>query len=253
MTSQRIPVLRVKDWRERFESAKSKDYKIKSQSYMPNKQGLGYNRIVRRPDGPAIYGAWCAMINMLSRMEGPRQGYLTDSSRDTGLPLTPEDIAALTLMPDDLIKQMLDLCRSHHIAWLEVAYIKDTALSLSGAADGPPPLPLPSPSPSQLLDVVVVGNDQQIEANGDNDGSIKSIVQQFKKIRPEFQQVRDVDIQNALKNGPRECWRQALEEFSRDYAGALTLPPMPYKIFGGYVKKLGSATNGTPDGRTCTL
>ena len=32
---------RVKDWDARFESSKSRTYKLKTQVYMPNKMGVG--------------------------------------------------------------------------------------------------------------------------------------------------------------------------------------------------------------------
>ena len=43
----------VAGWDEWFESAKSKTYKHKSQCYTPNKHGLGYLRLVKKPNGPA--------------------------------------------------------------------------------------------------------------------------------------------------------------------------------------------------------
>ena len=143
-------MLRVKDWNSRFESAKSRDYGIKKQTYMPNKQGLGYNRMLRSVNGPALYGAWCAVIGLLSRMEKPRQGYLTDTSRSDGMILTSHDLSHLTLFPQPIIQEMLDFCRSKDIAWLEVVYVadtaKDSALPLAGDCHGPSPLPPPFPS-----------------------------------------------------------------------------------------------------------
>lgn len=148
-----IPVYRVRNWQERFESAKSRTYKIKSQTYMPNKQGVGYLRIMREPDGVAIYGAWCAMVGFLSRQEGPRQGYLTDTGKSGGEPYDPDTLAMLLMVPSGIVRRMVDFCSSDSIRWLEVARRKDTTGILPGIprgiADGP--LPLPSPSPLPLV------------------------------------------------------------------------------------------------------
>ena len=147
---------RVKDWNERFESAKSRTYKIKSQTYMPNKVGIGYIRIMREYDGAAVYGAWCAVVGLLSRMEGPRHGYLTDTGRATGNPHGVSSLAMLTMIHADIIKRMLILCSSKDIGWLEVMNRRDTDKDtigiLPGIAGGPSPLPYPLPRhyPHQL-------------------------------------------------------------------------------------------------------
>lgn len=142
---------RIKDWDRRFESAKSREYKMKSQTYMPNKVGIGYVRIMRELDGAAIYGAWCAVVGLLSRMEGPRHGYLTDTGRATGTAHDSASLGMLTLIHKDIVQRMLILCSSKDIGWLEVMSAtdtaKDTAGILPGIAGGPLPLPLPSPLP----------------------------------------------------------------------------------------------------------
>jgi hypothetical protein len=144
----RARLLRVRRWDEAFESAKSRTYGIKGQTYMPNKQGLGYVRIVREPGGPGLYGAWCAMINLLSRQSKPRQGYLTDTGRIDGCPYSAADIADLTLMPPELVQRMLELCTSQAVGWLEVVYGRDTARTPCGPS--PNPNPEPSSPPLQV-------------------------------------------------------------------------------------------------------
>jgi hypothetical protein len=150
------PLYQVPGWPTTFESAKSKTYKLKTQTYMPNKTGLGYKRIMRQADGPAIYGCWCAMIHALSRQQSPRQGYCTDTGRADGKPWTAEDISLHTDMPVKVCVRMLAVCASETVGWLTLTsqypyqgYHADT----TGVVDGPSPLPsplhlhLPSPSP----------------------------------------------------------------------------------------------------------
>jgi len=132
---------RVVGWEDRFESSKSKAYNRKSQSYVPNKQGIGYMRIMREHDGAAIYGAWCAVIAYLSRQEATRRGILTDNGKTTGTPLDVESISMLTFVHEEIIGRMLDFCSSQVIAWLAVEWRtapdKDTAGDSQGTLDIP--------------------------------------------------------------------------------------------------------------------
>ena len=159
----------VPSWAEHFESAKSKTYKHKSQTYMPNKHGLGYLRIMSHKDGPAMFGCWCAMIQVLSRYY-PRQGYLTDTTMPDGVPWTPSDISLMTQMPEKLVESMLALCSSQAVGWLMVTearipqgYHEDTIV----ACQSPYPSPLhshsPSPSP-EIAQALPFGSSEFLEA-----------------------------------------------------------------------------------------
>lgn len=229
------PVLyRVNSWDARFESAKSRTYKMKSQSYMPNKVGIGYMRIMREHDGAAVYGAWCALIALLSRMEGPRQGYLTDTGKDTGRVLDADTIGMLTMIHPDIVSRMLKLCSSKDVGWLDVMHrrdtardtAKDTAGILPGIADGPSPLPLPLPlprksvSPTHNLKLSEAGPGR-VE-NGDKYGQIRTIPQaelaqwavnfcgdDIQWVRVYKSYIRDI--------GP-EAFRAILEQFAAECA-----------------------------------
>ena len=109
---------RIARWSELFESAQSKRYKHKSQCYMPNKQGVGYRRIMKDKRGPAVFGAWCALVQCLSRHEAPREGYLTEDGTPDGIPLTAEHIAVMVDMPESLVAHMLTVCESTAIRWI---------------------------------------------------------------------------------------------------------------------------------------
>lgn len=127
---------RVMEWEKRFESYKSKGYKRKSQTYLPNKVGIGYIRIMREHDGAAIYGAWCAMVAMLSRQEAPRLGVLTDTGRTTGTALDVESISLLTMIHPEIIARMLSICSSQSVGWLKVEWRTDPVRDTTGAAQG---------------------------------------------------------------------------------------------------------------------
>jgi hypothetical protein len=123
------PVSRICGWDEHFESAKSRTYKHRSQVYMPNKHGLGYKRLIRMENGPALFGAWCALCQIVSRQAcDDRQGYLTDTGLSDGRKLTPQDISILTDIPEPIILEMLIACSSAEIGWISHGYHADTTV-----------------------------------------------------------------------------------------------------------------------------
>jgi hypothetical protein len=141
--------LQVKGWNEFFESAKTRTWSNKSQTYMPNKQGLGYRRLIALPNGEALYGAWCSMCHLLSHQPKPRQGYLTDTGQASGCPYSAADLSLLTGFTVATMQAMLDACKNPEIGWISEdgisqGYHGDT----TGIPIDPRPLPLPSPSPS---------------------------------------------------------------------------------------------------------
>ena len=118
----------VSGWPEHFEGAKSKTYKNKSSCQMPTKHGLGYKRIIRRKNGPALFGAWCSMVQVLSRHPAPRHGYCTDTGRIDGSPYTPEELELLTDIDQKLFVELLEVASSQDVGWLRIpdGYHTDT-------------------------------------------------------------------------------------------------------------------------------
>jgi len=143
-----MTIYRVADWDKVFEGAKSRTYNNKTSCQIPNKHGLGYRKLIRRKDGPAIFGAWCALVQVLSRQEKPRQGYCTDTGRILGKPYTPEDLELLTDIPAKYFSALFDVCSQPSVGWLLTeeripeGYRKDTT--------GIPQYPLDSDSDSDL-------------------------------------------------------------------------------------------------------
>lgn len=113
-------IYQVIGWDEHFEGAKSRTYNHKTTCQMPTKRGLGYKRLIRQPDGAAMFGAWCALIETLSTHAAPRQGYCTDTGRIPGRPYTPEDLELLTDIPAGVFTGMLEVAASAEVGWLTV-------------------------------------------------------------------------------------------------------------------------------------
>jgi hypothetical protein len=108
----------VKDWAEHFEGSKSKHYNNKTSCQMPTKHGLGYRKLIRHKHGPALFGAWCALVQVLSKQPKPREGYLTDSGRVDGRPYNATDLALLTDIPANVFDVLLQVASSEDVAWL---------------------------------------------------------------------------------------------------------------------------------------
>jgi hypothetical protein len=123
----------VKEWNNHFEGAKSRTYSNKSSCQMPTKHGLGYKRIVKRKNGPALFGAWCALIQVLSRHPKPRDGYCTDTGRIDGKPYTDADLEMMTDIPAAVFKELFQVAASQDVDWLRIpqGYHADTT-----SADG---------------------------------------------------------------------------------------------------------------------
>jgi hypothetical protein len=117
----------VKGWDDHFESAKSRQFKTRNQVYLPNKHGLGYRRLISSKNGEAMFGAWVAMCQVLSRQSAPRAGWITDDGTQGGIPLTAGDVAMLTGYSESVVEQMLVCCASQAVAWLSVNDVKDTS------------------------------------------------------------------------------------------------------------------------------
>lgn len=174
MHEEQKPMYQVKDWDKFFEGAKSRTYNNKTWCQMPNKQGLGYRMLIKKKNGAAIFGAWCALIQLLSKQEKPRQGYLTDTGRiphgyheDTTRILTAADLEMLTDIPASVFSEMLQVCASKEVGWLTDTtriphgYHADTTGSLHSDSDSD--LVNNSDSDSLSKKPGVVNNPQPVE------------------------------------------------------------------------------------------
>jgi len=113
-----MSVLQIREWDKCFEGSKSRGFNNKSSCQMPNKHGLGYRYLVRQKNGAAIFGAWCALVQVLSKQDKPRQGYCTDTGRIDGRPYTAIDLEMLTDIPAKVFEEMLQVCGSQQVGWI---------------------------------------------------------------------------------------------------------------------------------------
>lgn len=111
---------RVRDWDQHYENNKSREVGTCSYVCVPNSQdGMGFTRLMARPEGATVYGIFCLILGACSRQQKPRAGWLTDDGRQTGTPWSVEDMALRWRRSDDEIRTALDVLCSKSVGWLE--------------------------------------------------------------------------------------------------------------------------------------
>lgn len=104
---------RVKNWDKHFETYESKRLRRLAFVVIPNKHdGKSYRRLMRHPNGPALYGAWILIVQVASRC--PVRGVLAD---DDG-PLSAQDLADKTDCPETVFFEALQVLSQPSIGWL---------------------------------------------------------------------------------------------------------------------------------------
>jgi len=109
-------VYQIKKWAESFETHQSRG-RIKGALpwvKIPTDNGVGYRRLMRSPDGPAIYGIWVALVRVAAAQSV--RGVL---ARSDGSALSLEDLEDLTDVPASLIAMAIGVLSSERIGWLE--------------------------------------------------------------------------------------------------------------------------------------
>lgn len=135
--SEAHEVYKVRNWDGLYENNISRKVKNLTWVATPNKHdGRGFRRLLRMPDGIALYGAWHLILQVASKM--PTRGILADMDG----PLTAQDIADKTGCPPETVSRALKVCSAQDIGWLEVSPISQSP----GVAGEHPDMPGDSPS-----------------------------------------------------------------------------------------------------------
>jgi hypothetical protein len=102
-------IIKIRDWDTHFEADRSRQWKKLSWVPIPNKQGLGYKKIMQQKNGAEIFGCWNALIQQASLCT-PR-GDLTKYSID--------DLSTNTMIPLSTLKNAIAFI-VEHLDWIEV-------------------------------------------------------------------------------------------------------------------------------------
>lgn len=117
---------RVKDWAIYYENNRTRD--LKDMGWVPVRNGHdgdGYTALVCREEGPAMLGAWLAILQVASKCGHPAgrcgEGAIPRGTliRDNGKPHDSASIARVCHFPEPVIKKALELLCSDDIQWLE--------------------------------------------------------------------------------------------------------------------------------------
>lgn len=113
---------RIRNWDEYYENNRTRGMKKLSWIPIPIQlDGDGYTLIMEKEDGPAIFGAFIATLEVAARCT-PR-GTL---SRGAGIPHDPASIARLTRMKVPEIGRMLQVC-TEECKWIELIDMQEGA------------------------------------------------------------------------------------------------------------------------------
>lgn len=109
-------VISIREWDSTFEKSQSR--KIEGPMTwvaMPTKHdGKGYRRIMAHPNGPAIYGVWCCLVQVAAKQV--KRGVLADTEG----PLTTFDLHLKTGISERLIEEAVTFLAGE-IGWVLVA------------------------------------------------------------------------------------------------------------------------------------
>lgn len=107
---------RVKNWGGLYENNRTRELKAMAWVPIPNgHDGDGFCTLLAMPDGPALFGAWVAILQVASKCDV--RGTLL---RDTGKPHDAVSIARMTRFPVEIIQSALCALVSEEVGWLEV-------------------------------------------------------------------------------------------------------------------------------------
>lgn len=101
--------IKIHDWDTHFEADRSRQWKKLSWVPIPNKQGLGYKKIMSDEKGAQIFGCWIAIVEQAS-ICSPR-GDLSKYS------IT--DLSIKTMIPELILKSSIEFI-IQHLDWIEV-------------------------------------------------------------------------------------------------------------------------------------
>jgi hypothetical protein len=114
-----VSIYHIQNW-DAFENSKSRTYEKTRYVCMPNKQdGMGLMRILTQPDGAAIFGIWCLILQACSRQGKHRDGWLTVDGKPMSEPWPIEDLAIRWHRPVAEIERALAYLCSPKIKWME--------------------------------------------------------------------------------------------------------------------------------------
>lgn len=109
------PTYRIRDWENNYEVAQTRKVtgSLNWVAIPTKHDGKGYKRLMRRPDGPAVFAAWVLIVQVAAKC--PTRGVLADSDG----PLDADDLSDKTECPAEVFRNALNVLSDKSIGWLE--------------------------------------------------------------------------------------------------------------------------------------
>lgn len=117
--------IKIRNWDDNFEADRSRQWKSLKWVPIPNKQGLGYKKIMREKNGAEIFGCWIALVE---------QGSLCSPRGDLSK-YSIEDLSEMTIIPINILNKAIEFI-IQHLDWIEVVenldiYVNDLDINVN--------------------------------------------------------------------------------------------------------------------------
>lgn len=130
-----MKIYRIRNWNGLFENNRTRELKTLDWVPIPNKQdGDGYTLVLAHKNGPSIYGAWIAVVQIASRCE--IRGTLM---RDCEKPHDSVSLSRMSRFPERVVQEMLDLLSSREVNWLEANDLQEIPHNPAVECENPAP------------------------------------------------------------------------------------------------------------------
>lgn len=117
-----MSTFRIRNWESTYENNRTRELVEMRWVPIPNRQDSdGYTMLIEKKNGPAIFGAWIAILQVASRCKV--RGTLT---RDGEIPHSAASLARMTRFPVQLIEESLFVL-VNECKWLEIIDMQEGA------------------------------------------------------------------------------------------------------------------------------
>lgn len=138
---------RIVGWSANFEKNRTRDIKQMHWVPMPTKHdGDGYTELLDHPNGPAHFGAWCALVQVAAKCD-PRGTLMRESRMSLRRPHDAASLSRIIRFPESILVEAI--ARLISIGWLEAISLETGELveqSQVGAAMSQEPAAMSHPA-----------------------------------------------------------------------------------------------------------
>lgn len=207
--------IKIRDWDKNFERDRTRQWKRLEWVPIPNKQGIGYRKIMKQANGLEIYACWIALVSIAS----------TCTPRGDLSKYTIEDLADLSLINGKKLLTAI-IFLSQTLDWIQV--IKETPKNLDKSVKN---LDLDVPQQPNGSSILFSSNTVQFSSNTVQDSSDKVTNNQPENIDKQIEVIytaypkkkgkgaADRAIRSALKKLPFDDLLQAVQKFAEAEKG----------------------------------